>query len=215
VVGTRSGFTYVELVAVVLTISVFTLAFLPGVSVRRGKSLQTRCVSNLQHIGLALQLYAEAQQDTLPGPVSPIVGAAYDESSSHELSWYLAESLGCPQPSTNTFVARVLICPAYKQPCERPGLPDSARTYALNENVSKKPGVSVPPFGRVQPPASPLRLSTLAMHGSPARLFATTDADKGTVSPRLPSWKHLPYRPAHGTTRSRLFFDGHVEVKQW
>lgn len=196
-------------------VALFCLAFLPALARTRSKSMQMRCVANLKEIGSVFLLYAQAHQDTLPGPVSCVPQAGYDETSRQELAWYIAEDLGFPGPSTNTVVLTDLLCPAYRLPslshCQA-----TARTYVLNENVSSQRGNRIPPFGSVvQPLSPPLKLSSLSTYGPPFRMPAMTDADKVTVNPTLSSWKDLPYRPSHGKARSRLFFDGHVEVNSW
>ncbi len=212
----QKGFTYVELLAVTVTVMMLGMALLPGLPKAHRKALQARCISNLKRIDEALKLYALAHQDSLPGPVSAIPQGGYDESSRAELSRYLAEFLGYPKPSTNMAVVKELLCPACKLNSSWTASIAQARTYALNENVSKKPGARIPPFGSVSgASSSPLRLSELGTYGSARRLFTMTDADKGTINPVLPNWGDVPYRPSHGKSRNWLFFDGHVEVKSW
>ncbi len=211
----KGGFTYVELLAVTLTALVLGTALWPRVPRAHCKSLQMRCVSNLTRLGSALQMYAQTHQDSLPGPVFPVPEAGYTDRSQNELSWYIAQELGCPQPSTNAALAKDLLCPAYRVRGSFDRLV-TARTYVLNENINKQPGVRVPPFGRTGSPVSaPLKISAVADYGPPMRLFAMTDADKGTVNPLLTNWGDLPYRPVHDKSRSYLFFDGHVEVRAW
>ncbi len=200
-----------------MLISIFGVAFLPGLSRAHAKSLRIQCLWNLRQVGMALQLYAHANEDWLPGPVSAVPQAGYDETSSRqELAWYIAESLRCPKPSTNTAIVKELLCPAYGLPWAEAEALVKARTYALNENISKQASVRVPPFGTiVQPGSVPLKLSDVAKYGSPFRIVASTDADKRTVNPTLSFWNEMPYRPVHGKSRSELFFDGHVQVKSW
>jgi prepilin-type processing-associated H-X9-DG protein len=216
VVENQNGFTYVELVTLILAVNVFAVVFLPGLSRARYKSMQTRCVSNLKRIGLAFQIYAKGHQDMLPGAVLPVPQAGYNETSKQELAWYIAEDLGCPKPSKKVAIATNLLCPAYRLPWSEPTSLATAKTYALNENINGQRGFQVPPFGSLaQPLSAPIRLSLVANYGPPFRICATTDGDKATVGPTVPSWKEVPYQPVHGKMRNRLFFDGHVEVRAW
>jgi len=212
----QKGFTFVEMVALLLTVSVLGLTVLPALAKAHRKSLRARCVTNLRQIGAALEIYAQANHGYLPGPVFPAPQASYTDTSRQELAWFIAEDLGCPKPSRNTVTASNLLCPAYRPHGPEPGSPAVLRSYVLNENISKEKGVRVPPLGSLDAPhLRPLTLSALATYGPPFSISAMTDADKGTINPTLPCWNEMPYRPVHGRTRSQLFFDGHVEVRRW
>jgi prepilin-type processing-associated H-X9-DG protein len=210
------GFTLVELAAVVVTVGVLGAIALPALVRARSESIQTSCASNLRQIGVAMQLYVDSQNSLLPGPLRPEVQSSYDYSSHHELAWFLAESLGLPKPSTNTVRAQVLLCPAYQRLFTAKRCLTGQTSYLLNEDLDRKRTVRIPPFGNPADPASiPLALTEVNEYGSPASLFAASDADKGNVNPKAGCWNELPYTPAHGGERNQLMFDWHVEPKRW
>ena len=136
---------------------------------------------------------------------------AYDQTSNGELSWFLAEQLGYPKPSTGLVVAGELVCPA--QPKRASGLVSHREpaSYLVNARLKTSAASRLYPFGQLGEPGSPpLKLSSLAAYGSPARMKVMTDADKANVNPTLRGWRELPCRPVHGSARNQLFLDGHV-----
>ena len=87
--------------------------------------------------------------------------------------------------------------------------------YLLNSDVDPLPGTRVCPFGYPDPQQMPLTRGDLGRYGSLSAIFAITDVDKGNVTdPSVGWWSDLPYKPVHGSTRNRLFFDWHVTAVQ-
>lgn len=211
----NQAFTLVELLAISFVLTGMLLLVLPALARAKQRTIQASCQSNLRQIGLALQNYAEAHQDSLPGPVLGLVSARYDLRSTNQLAWFLAEPMGAGQPSERAKVAPLLLCPAQGQSGSQP--PANMRaSYALNDCTGAGNGAGAAPFGKPEwPTAGPLKLSRLAAAVNPATCPAMTDADKGNVNPTLAGWKELPYQPVHGKIRNQLFFDWHVAGKSW
>ena len=206
----RLAFTLVELTATLLVLSLLTLLGLPTLVRANQRTKEASCRSNLRQVGFALQSYTDLNNGLLPGPVSGLAAASYDQHSTNELVWYLAERLGCPAPAWPAFVAPQFLCPGQRQ--ERSMRDElSARDYALNDGR----GASITPFGKVgSGGVGPVKLESL---GAATRLEdcpAISDADKANVNPTLPGWGTLPCRPVHGNGRNVLFFDGHVATKR-
>ncbi|MCF6148954.1 MAG: DUF1559 domain-containing protein [Candidatus Kuenenia sp.] len=61
-----SGFTLIELLVVIAIIGILVSLLLPVLAKARESSRRTHCASNLKHIGLALRMYANDQDDALP-----------------------------------------------------------------------------------------------------------------------------------------------------
>jgi type II secretory pathway pseudopilin PulG len=210
--ATTSGFTLVELVALVLVFSLLALLAVPTLVRANQRTKAASCQSNLRQLGWALQAYAGAHAGYLPGPASPLAAAEYNSSSSNQLVWFLAERVGCAAPSLTLNVAPPFLCPARAAGATTPTAAQLRVDYTLNDGRA----LAAPPFGREGPtPVRPGTLDSITAQTLPATCVAIADADKGNVNPTLPGWSGLPYQPAHGQVRYQLYFDGHVASKHW
>jgi prepilin-type N-terminal cleavage/methylation domain-containing protein/prepilin-type processing-associated H-X9-DG protein len=210
------GFTLIELLVVIAVIGILAGILLPVLAKAKEKAQRTGCLSNLKQIGVAVQMYTDENEDTLPGPVWAGARASYDKNSSQELIWFIAESLGAPSPGNDTVVADVFVCPGYLRRAPDVTSMKGRKCYLLNDDVDPNPLNWVPPFGYpVSPIAQPLKLSSFDNNMPPSSIFAITDVDKGNINPTVSWWSDLPYEPVHGGVRNQLFFDWHVEAVRW
>src|SRR5690348_3717227 len=63
----RRGFTLIELLVVIAIIAILAAILFPVFAQAREKARQTGCLSNLRQIGTAAQMYAQDDDERLPG----------------------------------------------------------------------------------------------------------------------------------------------------
>jgi len=81
----RRGFTLVELLVVIGIIAVLVSLLLPSLNRAREQARKTKCANNLRQIGIALQMYVNANKGWLPAPATGYkpAGGWYQEDWVH------------------------------------------------------------------------------------------------------------------------------------
>jgi len=69
--STRRGFTLIELLVVIAIIAILAAILFPVFARAREKARQTSCLSNTKQIGLALMMYVQDYDDTMPQYMIP------------------------------------------------------------------------------------------------------------------------------------------------
>ena len=62
----RKGFTLIELLVVIAIIAILAAILFPVFAKAREKARQTSCLSNIKQVGLAIMMYAQDYDETLP-----------------------------------------------------------------------------------------------------------------------------------------------------
>lgn len=220
----RRAFTLLELLVVVAVIGVLAATILPALSKAKQRAYQTACMSNMKQVGIAMQLFVNDNDDTLPGPVFSGARASYDKTSGYELIYYLANYLDAQDPASvkieKPVIAEVFVCPGYKHYWGGASML-GRKCFLLNDNVEPDSNNGrVPPFGYPDlggaPATPPLTMPQLETYCIPSSTFAITDVDWLNINnPTAPGWKDdAPTRPVHGEVRNELYFDWHVAAKR-
>jgi len=116
------AFTLVELLVVIGIIGLLISILLPALSKARNQATLAACASQLRDFGNAIQMYAQDNRGSFPGPALAQIRAGYFNNS-YYLTEYLHRYMRLPDPSNvngrpgydiNTpIVMKSLLCPGY------------------------------------------------------------------------------------------------------
>ena len=231
-----NGFTLIELLAVIAVIAILAALLLPVLTFAKARALRIECVNNLRQICIGVQMYADDDTDSLPGPLLVGIASGYNlntgvTSTCPQLGNYLWSYLGLPDPAvvgTNTLVPLVLTCPAQMK-IKASVVPDGVQINFASRNALRflpgtrtidntarpfgYPGNTIPPVAGA--PFRPMHLSWLAaVTNNFSGTFAFRDVDQELDGTNDPPWWHswISHSAVHGSElRNVAFFDWHVE----
>ncbi|MFW5867604.1 MAG: DUF1559 domain-containing protein [Armatimonadota bacterium] len=211
------GFTLIELLVVIAIIAILAAILFPVFARARDKARQASCQSNLKQIGLAIQMYVQDYDETMPGYHSSVFGSRVQ-------GWY-----DLMEPYTDN--EDISKCPSgsYEETWDRENLPNETGFYgrtvfgsysaAANMSKLKKLGVYTvwnrwPPgshMAQITKPAQTLMLtegSTVIQMGNPWMLGFNND---GTPLEMNERGEVGAMRYRHNLQANFLYCDGHVK----
>ncbi len=229
-----AAFTMVELLVVIAIIGILASLMLPALMQAKKKPLQIQCLSNQRQIGMAMVMFMNDNQDTIPGPCYMGVSQKYYQTTRHfqkfgggdevgptELIGYLATYLSLPPPpnSPQRATGAVAVCPAFLKaaPNPPPNPKQEGYSYFCNRmRLTPKPDSPDAmdwfefPFGYMDGDFNVTKKPKRAQDiGKASETWAIMDADQITVT--FGTWQpNLPIRRVHGRVWNRLYFDGHA-----
>jgi len=228
IMNTRHAFTLIELLVVIATIAILAALLLPTLAQAKARALQTQCLNNLKHIGQAIQIYADENNDVLPGPALVQVPTSYNSDHMTVLPFYIRHYLALPEPESQDMLNTawpIITCPAQiRFPIPSTATIDRRVTYStkgtlnpLNPN-SRPFGYPLTNFVAVPGgPYKPLTLQSLASYTSnPGGIPALRDVDMETSSNSVIYWNTgISPTAVHGDDlRNAIFFDWHAEGRR-
>ena len=121
----REGFSLIELLVVMATLSLLIAILLPALSAARHQARRAACAGNLRQVGVAIHLYADDFADTIPfgPPGRPVTGSNFYTVTGNVTSLLSLEDgepvgLGLLLKDYLSHQPTVLFCPGADQPSE-------------------------------------------------------------------------------------------------
>ncbi len=205
-----SGFTLVELLVVIAIIAVLAALALNAANSVSNRASQTKAAANFRQLGAVITSYTADKNQQLPGPLYSGQRSGYRSSLGQGLANALWQYMGIPAPISDFQPVPLLTVPALKKWKYANGDPYPG-AYAVNQGVTMPDGNPQSPFGvhsqdkeRQVPPMKILLVP------KPSTTWAIWERG-GAGDPISGNRKSYP-EPIHGSKRTVLFFDGHVEV---
>ncbi len=196
----NTGFTLIELIAAVTVISLLVVLILPALAKAQTRLRSNRCVSNLQDIGTALNMYLQDSNDKIPYAALRYTSG----NTEHHLAWddlmgpYLGIDMTAEQRDQDGASGRrsfkLLLCPQDILPVKSIDdlqRKESRRSYALPEHNLGLLKLADRAATAADWPPCPVNLTGIGIRldGRPSALSPRWNMDDEPGGPQAPKWQ--------------------------
>ena len=213
----RDGFSLIELLVVIAIMSLLIAILLPALSQARHQARRAACAANLRQVGVAVHMYAEDADDSIPfGPSGrPVTGSNFYTVTGNVTSLLSLEDgapvgLGLLLKNYLAHQPTVLFCPGADQPSEaREQLDRVGSAQAQSDFYYRHASVALLSG---TPKTLHLRLSNLGRNSKGNPIAALVTDVQFLAHPSLAAFQ-VKTRTSHQRAASNILFAaGHVKT---
>ena len=196
-------FTLIELLVVVAIIGILASILLPSLSKAKDSAKTAVCLSNVKQVGVGLIIFAEGNDDFLPGPLWHSVFPVYNNTP--HLTAKLAETLNYPTPSGTENYIPIFDCPSFTKSAD-----GTERKYSRQFFIYGKDDEGKYSFGSKNQPLDIQNPSTISSVEAPSDENSLFEQDVLYGGNNFQNMSATP-RHKNGTKRVGLWWDGHAK----